>query len=473
MIKTAITDLYGIKYPIICGAMMWLGKPDLTAAVSNAGGMGTLTAAIYPTPEEWRAAIRETNKLTDKPFLAGITFLPAFNTTVDHFKPYVKACIEGGVAGIEVSGQPMDTAIGQQYVDMLKDAGVKLFHKVGSVRHAVHCQKVGYDGVYAAGFEEGGHPLSDDVTTMTLTPRIREEIDLPIVTVGGISNGRSLAAALSLGGDGVMMATRFMATKECKIHARIKQELRDRQERDTTLVCKTLHLQARALRNKTIEKVLEMEERGTDLFELMPLITGKNALEAWQTGDVDVGMMTVGQSIGLIHDEPTMAELMERMVVEARERLAWAQYALNSPEPAGEAKSLQEKESIDEQAPADAEEETTPAKAEPEPLTEPVPTMSLEEATQGITGIVGNDCGIPRIVKLDLGQAGVIIIDGNATPNTVSNENQDSDITAKLSLANLGLILGGSLSSQTAFMNGDMAIEGDMAIALKVAGLLG
>jgi len=470
VIKTAITDIYGIKYPIICGAMMWLGKPDLTAAVSNAGGMGTLTAAIYPTPEEWRAAIRETNKLTDKPFLAGITFLPAFNATVDHFKPYVKACIEGGVAGIEVSGQPMDTAIGQKYVDMLNDAGVKIFHKVGSVRHAVHCQKVGYDGVYAAGFEEGGHPLSDDVTTMLLTPRIREEIDLPIVTVGGISNGRSLAAALSLGGDGVMMATRFMATKECKIHARIKQELRDRQERDTVLVCKTLHLQARALRNKTIEKVLEMEERGTDLFELMPLITGKNALEAWQTGDVDVGMMTVGQSIGLIHDEPTMAELMESMVSEARERLAWAQYALNSPEPAAAVPSI---ESIEEPVPTETREESAQTEVAPEPAAEPVATMSFEETTQGIAGLVGEDCEIPRIVKLDLGEDGVIIIDGNARPNTVTNENREADVTAKLSLANLGLILGGTLSSQTAFMNGDMAIEGDMTVALKVAGLLG
>ncbi len=333
MIKTAITEMYGIKYPIICGAMMWLGKPDLTAAVSNAGGMGTLTAAIYPTPEEWRTAIRETRELTDKPFVAGITFLPSFHSTADHYKPYVKICAEEKVAGIELGGQPMDKAIGQKYIDMLKEADVKLFHKVGSIRHAVHCQKVGYDGIYAAGFEEGGHPLSDDVTTMTLTPRMREEIDLPIITVGGISNGRSLAAALSLGGDGVMMATRFMATRECKNHARIKQELRDRQENDTTLVCKTMNLQARALRNETIDKVLEMEERGTTLMELMPLITGKNAHEAWQTGDVDVGMMTVGQSIGLIHDEPTIAELLERMVEEARERLAWAQYALNSPEP--------------------------------------------------------------------------------------------------------------------------------------------
>jgi len=331
MIKTAITDMYGIEYPIICGAMMWLGKPDLTAAVSNAGGMGTLTAAIYPTPEEWRTAIQETKELTDKPFLAGITFLPSFHSTVDHYKSYVEICAEEKVAGIELGGQPMDTAIGQRYIDLLKDADVKLFHKVGSVRHAVHCQQVGYDGIYAAGFEEGGHPLSDDVTTMTLTPRIREEIDLPIITVGGISNGRSLAAALVLGGDGVMMATRFMATKECKIHARIKQELKDRQERDTTLVCKTMNLQARALRNKTINQVLEMEERGTTLQELMPLITGKNVLKAWQTGDVDLGMMTVGQSIGLIHDEPTIAELLQRMVSEARERLTSAQRALDSP----------------------------------------------------------------------------------------------------------------------------------------------
>ncbi|MBW2612292.1 MAG: nitronate monooxygenase [Deltaproteobacteria bacterium] len=199
--------------------------------------------------------------------------------------------------------------------------GVKLFHKVGAVRHALHAAKVGYDGVYAAGIEEGGHPLDDDVTTMVLTPRMKESLSIPVVAVGGIANGRNLAAALVLGADGVMMASRFMATKECEIHDNIKQELVKRQEQDTALICKSIHLQGRALRNETVECVLETEARGGGLEEIIPLISGEKCRNAWQTGDVDAAPMMVGQSIGLIHSVPTCAELLETMMAEAEERL--------------------------------------------------------------------------------------------------------------------------------------------------------
>ena len=173
--KTAITEMFGIKYPIICGAMMWLCKPTLCAAISNAGGMGNLTAANYETEEGFRNAIRETRKLTDRPFMVGITILPSVRITAGHHQMYLRICAEEKVSGIEVSGDPVNKAVGPEYIDMLKKAGVKLFHKVGSVRHALHAQKAGYDGIYAAGIEEGGHPLDDDVTTMVLTPRIAGE----------------------------------------------------------------------------------------------------------------------------------------------------------------------------------------------------------------------------------------------------------------------------------------------------------
>ncbi|HOS76788.1 MAG TPA: nitronate monooxygenase, partial [Syntrophales bacterium] len=160
MFKTAITDMFGIDYPIICGAMMWLCKPNLCAAISNAGGMGNLTAGNYETKEAFRDAIRETRKLTDKPFMVNITLLPSIRITPEHHRMYIEVCAEEKVAGIEFSGTPADKAAGPQYVEMLKKAGVKLFHKVGAVRHAVHAEKVGYDGIYAAGIEEGGHPLN-------------------------------------------------------------------------------------------------------------------------------------------------------------------------------------------------------------------------------------------------------------------------------------------------------------------------
>ena len=261
MIQTAITEMLGIRYPIICGAMMWLCKPRLCAAISEAGGLGNLTAGNYETEDEFRAAIREVRELTDKPFMVGLTLLPSIRITAEHHQMYVKVCREEQVAGIEVSGTPLDKVIGIDGIARLKDAGVKLFHKVGSVRHAVHAQKAGYDGVYAAGFEEGGHPLDDDVTTMVLTPRIVDSVDIPVVTVGGISDGRSLAAALVLGAQGVMMASRFIATHECEVHENIKQELvRSRKTRHH--VCKSIGLQEGRSKNRVIGEVPRAEQRG-------------------------------------------------------------------------------------------------------------------------------------------------------------------------------------------------------------------
>ncbi|HPI92260.1 MAG TPA: nitronate monooxygenase [Deltaproteobacteria bacterium] len=321
MIKTAITEMFGIKYPIICGAMMWLCTPKLCAAVSNAGGMGNLTAGNYETEEEFRAAITETKKLTDKPFMVGITILPSVRITSEHHAMYARVCIEERVAGIEVSGTPLDKALGKNVMDELKHAGVKLFHKVGSVRHAVHAEKSGYDGVYAAGFEEGGHPLGDDVTTMVLTPRIADSVKIPVVTVGGISDGRSLAAALTLGAQGVMMASRFIATTDCVVHENIKQELIKRQENETTLICKTIGLQGRALKNKIISEVLAAEEAGKGIEALIPLIAGQRIKKAWETGDVEDAPLMVGQSIGHIRDVISCRELLERMHDEAADHL--------------------------------------------------------------------------------------------------------------------------------------------------------
>jgi nitronate monooxygenase len=316
--KTAITEMFGIKYPIICGAMMWLCKPRLCAAVSNAGGMGNVTAGNYATEDEFRKAIRDTRQLTDKPFMVNVTILPSVHITAEHHRMYLRVCAEERVAGLEISGTPLDKAVGREYLDMLKRAGIKLFHKVGSVRHAVHAEKAGYDGIYAAGIEEGGHPLSDDVTTMVLTPRIAEAVKIPVVTVGGIADGRTLAAALALGAAGVMMATRFVATQECEVHDNIKQELIRRQEYETALICKTIGLQGRAIKNKVVDEVLSLEAHGCGLEELLPLISGERVREAWAIGDVDRAPMMMGQSVGLVKDIPSCRELIERMAAEAK-----------------------------------------------------------------------------------------------------------------------------------------------------------
>ncbi len=324
MFKTAITQMFGVKYPIICGAMMWLCKPALCAAVSNAGGIGNLTAGNYETPDDFRAAIRETRKLTDKPFFVAITLLPSVRITPEHHKMYVKVCAEEKVAGIEFSGTPLDKVAGMEAVEMLKKAGVKMFHKVGAVRHALHAEKIGFDGIYAAGIEEGGHPLNDDVTSMVLTPKMVSSVKIPVVTVGGIADGRTMAAALSLGAEGVMMASRFIATKECEVHDNIKQELIRRQEFDTVIYGKSIGLQGRGLKSKVIEEVLAIEARHGGFEELIPLLSGQKVKEAWATGDVNYAPLMVGQSIGLIHDIPTCRELLDRMAAESCEALTGA-----------------------------------------------------------------------------------------------------------------------------------------------------
>lgn len=311
--KTKITEMLGIKYPIICGGMLWLCKPELCAAISNAGGLGNITAGNYDTGEEFRAAIRKTKELTDKPFGVNITLLPSFRITQETYDEYFQICCDEKVAAIEVSGSPA-----KKYLPMVKAAGVKIFHKVGALRHALKIEQLGYDGIFAAGIEEGGHPLSDDVTTMVLTPRIAESVSIPVVATGGIADGRGLAAALALGAEGIMMATRFINIKECQVHENIWNEIIKRQENDTTLICKTLNLQGRALKNELTEKVLAVEAENTELERIFPLITGQRVKQAWDNGDVEGAAFMVGQSIGLINDVPTCQDLLDTMVADAK-----------------------------------------------------------------------------------------------------------------------------------------------------------
>ncbi len=323
--KTRITEFLGIKHPVMCGGMMWLAKPELCAAISNAGGLGDLTAGNYESGNELSKAIDETRQLTDKPFCVNITLLPSVRITKEAHQGYFQACCEKKVAAIEISGAPLDRYLGPDAINQAKKAGVKLIHKVGSVKHARHAEEVGYDAVIAAGFEEGGHPLSDDVTTMLLTPRICDSVKIPVITAGGIADGRSLAAALVLGAEGVMMASRFIATKECTAHPKIKEELIRRQENDTTLVCTTINLQMRALKNELVDKVLEVERRHGGLEEILPFMSGKRSEKALETGDVDGAALAVGQSIGLIKEIVSCRELLETMVHEAERILSQIQ----------------------------------------------------------------------------------------------------------------------------------------------------
>ena len=323
--KTRITELFGIKYPIQCGGMLWIAKPELAAAISNTGAMGNLTSGNYNSGNELREAIDKTFELTNNPFIVNITTMPSIRLPVELLQEFFQICCEKKVKAIEIAGAPVDTFLGPQYIPMAKEADVKVLHKVGTVKHAVHAQKVGYDAVTVAGFEEGGFPHKDNVSTLLLVPKVVEETDIPVLAAGGMADGKSLAAALTLGADGVMMGTRFLATKDSGIHPNIYNVLLEKNENDTSLNLQSLlgafGLQVRALRNDIMRKVEKVELAGGDLADLIPLISGQRAKQVWKEGNAEEAMLTIGQSVGRINDIPTVDELIKRMVTEATDTL--------------------------------------------------------------------------------------------------------------------------------------------------------
>lgn len=312
--KTRLTEMLGIKYPIVCGGMMRLAYPELCAAISNAGGLGNLTAGMYQDKQELRTAIKEVRKQTDNPFIVNITLLPSIGIPQERYKEYFEAIAEEEVAALELSGTPLHRYENGVYFDLLKKAGIKIFHKVGSVKHGKSAEKAGYDGVFSAGVEEGGHPLNENITTIVLTTRMAEELSIPVIATGGIADGRGLAAALCIGADGVMMATRFINTFECQVHPDVQKELINRQENETTLYGNSIGLQGRALLNDSIREVLKIEAEGGGLKEIIPHISGAMGHDIWQKGKMNRGLIPVGQTIGLIKDVVTCKELLDKMV---------------------------------------------------------------------------------------------------------------------------------------------------------------
>jgi len=334
--NTRMTELFGCKYPIQCGGMLWIAKPSLAAAISNAGALGNLTSGNYNSADALRTAIDETRQLTDAPFIVNITTMPSIRLPVELLQDFFRVCCEKKVCALEIAGAPVDRFLGPEFLPMAKEAGVKVLHKVGTVKHAVHAQKVGYDAVTIAGFEEGGFPHKDNVSTLVLLPRVASEVDIPVLAAGGMADGRSLAAALTLGADGIMMATRFLATRESEVHPNIHKVLMEKKENDTSLNLQSLlsgfGLQVRALSNTIMKKVEEVENAGGDLTDLLPLISGERAKAVWKEGNADEAMLTIGQSVGLIDDIPTVEALIQRMIAEAKEALNRAHGMLSQNE---------------------------------------------------------------------------------------------------------------------------------------------
>lgn len=316
MMKTRVTELLGIKAPIVQGGMQWVGRAELAAAVSNAGGLGVLTALTQPSPDHLRKEIERCRSMTDKPFGVNLTILPTL--TPPPYDAYIDAIIESGVRIIETAGNNP-----RIYVERFQQAGVTTIHKCTSVRHALAAERHGVDIVSIDGFECAGHPGEDDIPGLVLIPIAAKALRIPIIASGGIGDGRGMAAALALGAEGVNMGTRFVCTQEAPVHMSIKRALVERTERDTNLIFRTLHNTARVLKNAVSNEVVATERRpgGCQFEDIRPLVVGTRGKAAWESGGIDGGVLTAGMVLGLIDDVPTCAELIQRMVRECRAQL--------------------------------------------------------------------------------------------------------------------------------------------------------
>ena len=312
--QTKVTELLGIRYPIIQGGMQWVGTAELASAVSNAGGLGILTALTQPTPEDLRKEIARCRTMTDKPFGVNLTILPAI--TPPPYAEYLNVIIESGVKIVETAGNNP-----KEFIGKMKEHGIKVVHKCTAVRHALSAERHGVDIVSIDGFECAGHPGEDDVPNLILIPAAVRALKIPIVASGGIGDGRGMAAAFALGAQGINMGTRFMCTKEAPIHENIKRALVAGTERDTALMFRTMHNTARVFKNAISTEVVAMEKRGAKFEEVRHLVAGVRGRAALKEGDVNGGVVSAGMVIGLIDDIPSCAELIERIVGDCRSHL--------------------------------------------------------------------------------------------------------------------------------------------------------
>jgi nitronate monooxygenase len=312
--RTRVSERLGIRYPIVQGGMMWVGTAEMAAAVSNAGGLGILTALTQPTPEALSREIARCRTLTDRPFGVNLTILPTSQSFP--YEGYFQAVLDSGVKVLETAGNnPSD------YIARARAAGIVTIHKCVSIRHALSAERHGVDIVSIDGFECAGHPGEDDIGGLILIPLAASKLRIPVIASGGIGDGRGLAAALALGAEGINMGTRFCATVEAPIHDNIKQALVAATERDTRLIFRTLNNTARSLSNAISNEVLRVERAGCVFEDIRHLVAGTRGRAALASGEVDDGMVWAGQVVGLIEDIPTCHELLERMVRDCRRQL--------------------------------------------------------------------------------------------------------------------------------------------------------
>lgn len=310
-IKTRITELLDIDLPIVQGGMMWVGRAELAAAVSNAGGLGIITALTQPSPEALREEIARCRALTNKPFGVNLTILPSVKPPP--YAEYRQAIIDSGIKIVETAGHNP-----QEHVAHFKQHGIVVVHKCTAVRHALSAERMGVDAISIDGFECAGHPGEDDIPGLILIPAAADKVKVPMLASGGFGDGRGLVAALALGADGINMGTRFCATVEAPIHDNVKQMMVANDERATNLIFRSLRNTGRVGKNSVSDKVVEiLKQPGAKFDDVAHLVKGADGRVALETGNLDAGLIWAGQVQGLIRDVPTVAELMNRIATEA------------------------------------------------------------------------------------------------------------------------------------------------------------
>jgi Dioxygenases related to 2-nitropropane dioxygenase len=314
-LRTRFTEALGIEHPIVQGGMMWVGRAELAAAVSEAGGLGIITALTQPTPADLVKEIERARKLTDKPLGVNLTILPTI--TPPPYDEYRRAIIDAGITIVETAGSSPEP-----HMEVFGDAGIKVIHKCTSVRHALKAQSVGVTAVSIDGFECAGHPGEDDVPGLVLIPAAADALDIPFIASGGFADGRGLAAALALGADGINMGSRFMCTVESPIAQAVKERIVAASELDTNLIFRSLHNTARVAKNAVSDEVVRILADGGQFPDVQPLVAGARGRKVFEEGDLDAGIWTVGQVQGIIRDIPTAGEVVRRTVAQAREVLA-------------------------------------------------------------------------------------------------------------------------------------------------------
>ena len=310
MIKTRFTELVGVEHPIVQGGMQWVGRAELVAAVANAGALGFITALTQPTPEDLTKEIARCRGLTDKPFGVNLTILPSIKPPP--YAEYRQAIIESGIKIVETAGNKP-----QEHVTEFKKHGIVVVHKCTSVRHALSAERMGVDAISIDGFECAGHPGEDDTPGLILIPVAADKVKIPMIASGGFGDGRGLVAALALGAEGINMGTRFMCTKESPIHQLIKEKIVANDERETELIFRTMRNTSRVAKNAVSTKVVAMEKEGATFEQVRDLVAGARGKMVYATGDADEGIWSAGQVQGLIHDIPSCAELVSRIMRDA------------------------------------------------------------------------------------------------------------------------------------------------------------